>query len=105
MTLAEECLGLGAVIVFAIWLNRIITIYGFKRDPNFTHFEMPLDQQECEFIYSEDDQIAGLIVNDIFVTNEDLAFATVKEKNSIYLLHRELLREYNRCVRYFWSLG
>ena len=46
MTLAKEIFGLITVITLAIFLNRILTFYGFKRDPHFLYMEIPIQDQE-----------------------------------------------------------
>jgi len=84
MTLAKELFGLSAIIVLAIYVNRLLVINGFKRDPHSSDKEMPIENQNCQFVDFDPDDEARISVRDIFVT-EDLAFLTTAERETVLM--------------------
>ena len=84
MSLAKELFGLSAIIVLAIYVNRLLIINGFKRDPHSTDKEMPLENQSCQFVEFDSDDEGRVSVRDIFVT-EDLAFMTTAERETVLM--------------------
>ena len=84
MTLAKELFGLSAIIVLAIYVNRLLIINGFKRDPHSSDKEMPIENQNCQFVDFDPDDEARISVKDIFVT-EDLAFLTTAERETVLM--------------------
>ena len=84
MSLAKELFGLSAIIVLAIYVNRLLIINGFKRDPHSTDKEMPIENQSCQFVEFDSDDEGRVSVRDIFVT-EDLAFMTAAERETILM--------------------
>ena len=84
MTLAKELFGLSAIIVLAIYVNRLLIINGFKRDPHSSDKEMPIENQNCQFVDFDPDDDARISVRDIFVT-EDLAFLTTAERETVLM--------------------
>ena len=84
MTLAKELIGLSAIVMFAVYVNRLLIINGFKRDPHSSDKEMPIDNQNCQLLYFDSDDDARKSVRDIFV-GEDLAFMTTAERETILM--------------------
>ena len=99
MTLLKEILGLSCVVVFAIYINRVLTFYGFKRDPAITHKEMAIEELNCEIIdpFTEENwqYENGLKVSGMYV-GEDLMFFTTSNIGSIFMVDlTEDLTDYN----------
>ena len=83
MTLLKETLGLACVITLAIYVNRVLMFYGFKRDPNLTHREMAIDSLTCQLVNPLDEEHwahgeDGLRVKGMYV-GEDLIFISHRD--------------------------
>ena len=99
MTLLKEIFGLTCVVVFAVYINRVLTFYGFKRDPAITHKEMAIEGLNCEIIdpFGEENwqYENGLKVSGMYV-GEDLMFFTTSNIGSIFMVDlTEDLTDYN----------
>ena len=82
MTLIKEIVGLSCVVIFAIYVNRVLVFYGFKRDPNLTHREMAIEHLTCQRVdplteehwqYGDGLNVRGMYVGEdlIFLTSDD----------------------------------